>query len=379
MNFHLSEDELELKQMARDFAEKRLYPNGEKFDEQEKLPDELIKEAAEVGYFGLSVPENYGGLGSSCSACMGAIEELSGGSAAFAMMLSAHSSLCCEAIVKFGSDSLKEKYLLQLASGEKIGACSITEPNAGTDFSAVNTAAALNGDQYIVSGEKAYVTNGSIADIIVVLAKTGEQLSCLVIDKAADGITVGKSEKKCGVKAADVCSLAFKDVKVPKENLLGHEGDGEKIALALLDSGRIAVAFQAIGIAQAAFVAATKYSQIRVQFNQPIANFQAIQFKLSEMATRIEAGRLLAYRAAQMIDEDKSCQSEISMAKLFCSETANYVCDQAVQIHGGYGYIKEYAVERYFRDARAAEINCGTAEAQRIQIASDILKDDQSA
>lgn len=379
MNYHLSEDELELKQMARDFAEKRLYPNAEKFDEQEKLPDDLIKEAAGVGYFGLSVPENQNGLGASCSACMGAIEELSGGSAAFGLMLSAHLSLCCEAIAKFASEVLKEKYLPQLASGEKIGACSITEPGAGTDFFAIETTAVLKDNNYFLSGAKAYVTNGSIADVIVVLAKTGQQLSCFVVDKTADGITVGNSEIKCGVKAADVCSLTFKDVKVPKENLLGQENDGAKIAAALLDSGRIAVAFQAIGIAQAAFVDATKYSKVRVQFNQPIANFQAIQFKLSEMATRIEAGRLLAYRAAQLIDENQSCQSEISMAKLFCSETANYVCDQAVQIHGGYGYIKDYAVERYFRDARATEINSGTSEAQRIQIASDILQDDKSA
>ena len=379
MNYHLSEDELELKQMARDFAEKRLYPNAEKFDEQEKLPDDLIKEAAGVGYFGLSVPEQFDGLGGSCSACMGAIEELSGGSAAFGLMLSAHLSLCCEAIAKFGSDSLKEKYLPQLAAGEKIGACSITEPNAGTDISAIETTALLKNDNYILNGTKAYVTNGSIADVIVVLAKTGQQLSCFVVDKTADGITVGNSEIKCGVKAADVCSLTFKDVKVPQENLLGQENDGTKIAAALLDSSRMAVAFQAIGIAQAAFVEATKYSKVRVQFNQPIANFQAIQFKLSEMATRIDAGRLLAYRAAQMIDENISCASEISMAKLFCSETANYVCDQAVQIHGGYGYIKDYAVERYFRDARATEVNSGTSEAQRMQIASDILKDDKSA
>ena len=379
MNYHLSEEELELKQMARDFAEKRLYPNAEKFDEQEKLPDDLIKEAADVGYFGLSVPEQFDGLGASCSACMGAIEELSGGSAAFAMMLSAHLSLCCEAIAKFGSEALKDKYLPQLASGEKIGACSITEPNAGTDIFAIETTAVLKDNVYILNGTKAYVTNGSIADVIVVLAKTGQQLSCFVVDKTAEGITAGKSEIKCGVKAADVCSLTFKDVKIPQENLLGQENDGTKIAAALLDSGRIAVTFQAIGIAQAAFVDATKYSKVRVQFNQPIANFQAIQFKLSEMATRIEAGRLLAYRAAQMIDEKKSCASEISMAKLFCSETANYVCDQAVQIHGGYGYIKDYAVERYFRDARATEINSGTPEAQRMQIASDILKDNQDA
>ena len=379
MNFHLSEEELELKQMARDFAEKRLYPNAEKFDEQEKLPAGLIKEAAEVGYFGLSVAEKQNGLGASCSACMGAIEELSGGSAAFAMMLSAHLSLCCEAIAKFGSEALKDKYLPQLASGEKIGACSITETDAGTDFSAVKTTAVLKDNDYILNGTKAFVTNGGIADVIVVLAKTGEQLSCFVIDKTAEGVTAGESEIKCGVKAADVCSLTFKDVKVPQENLLGQENDGTKIAAALLDSSRMAVAFQAIGIAQAAFVEATKYSKVRVQFNQPIANFQAIQFKLSEMATRIDAGRLLAYRAAQMIDENESCASEISMAKLFCSETANYVCDQAVQIHGGYGYIKDYAVERYFRDARATEVNSGTSEAQRMQIASDILKDDKSA
>jgi butyryl-CoA dehydrogenase len=379
MNFNLSEEELELKQMARDFAEKRLYPNGEKFDEEEKLPDDLLKEAAELGYYGLAVPEDHGGLGSSCLGFMAAIEELSGGSAAFGMMLSAHSALCCEAIVKFGSDSLKEKYLAELAAGEKIGACAITEPNAGTDLGAIESTAVLQGDHYVINGTKAYVTNGSIADVLILFAKTGEQLSCFVVDQTTAGITVAKPETKCGVKPLDTRSLTLENVKVPKENLLGKESDGNCIAAVLMNSGRLAVAFHAIGIAQAAFVEATNYSQQRYQFDRPIAKFQAIQFKLSEMATRIEAGRLLACRAAKMVDENQTCDSEISMAKLFCSETANYVCDQAVQIHGGYGYIKEYAVERYFRDARATETNAGTSEAQRIVIASDILKDSDSA
>jgi len=380
MDFHLSAEEIEFKQLAQEFAQKRLYPNGEKFDEHQQIPSEIIKEAADLGYFGFIIPDKFGGLGSSTTAFMGVIEELSAGSASFGMILTSHSSLACETINRFGSDELKNKYLPSLATGETIGAYCQAEPNSGTDIGSIETAAVDKGEHFILNGAKAYVTNGSIAQVLVVFAKAGNAgISCFVVDKNSKGISVGEPEMKCGVKAADTRSVTFVNVSVPKSNLIGELGDGLKIVSDILDSGRTAVAFQALGIAQAALNEATKYSQIRKQFDQPIANFQAIQFKLSEMATRIEAGRLLAYRAAQIRDENKPCHREASMAKLFCADTANYVCNEAVQIHGGYGYIKEYAVERYFRDARVTEINDGTAEAQRIIIAADLLREQKIA
>ncbi len=380
MDFHLSAEDLEFKQLARDFAQKRLYPNGEKFDEHQSIPNEIIKEAAEIGYFGFTIPEQFGGLGLCVSTFMGVVEELSGGSASFAMILSSHVSQAAEAINRFGSDELKNKYLPKLASGESIGAYCLAEPNSGTDIASIAASVVDRGDHFVLNGTKSYVTNGGLANVLVVFAKNDSAgICCVVADKNSKGINVGAPENKCGVKAADTRSITFLNVSVPKSNLIGNAGDGLKIATDILDSGRIAVSFQAIGIAQAALNEATKYSQIRRQFDQPIANFQAIQFKLSEMATRIEAGRLLAYRAAQLRDENKPCHRESSMAKLFCAESANYVCNEAVQIHGGYGYIKEYAVERYFRDARVTEINDGTAEAQRIIIAADILREQKIA
>ncbi len=380
MDFHLSAEDLEFKQLAREFAIKRLYPNGEKFDEHQSIPAEIIKEAAELGYFSFTVPEKFGGLGLSKTAFMGVLEELSGGSASFSIMLASHASLCCETIVKFASDDIKKKYLPALSNGESIAAFCLSEPNAGTDFKAMESTAKLQSEHYIINGTKAHVTNGGIANALVVFATTKEnEYSCLIVDRDSAGISIGVPENKCGVKASDTRTVTFVNVKVPKANLIGEPGSGLGIVKEVLVGGRISMAFQAIGIAQAALNEATKYSQIRKQFDQPIAKFQAIQFKLSEMATRIEAGRLLAYRAAQLRDENKPCRTEASMAKLFCAETANYVCDQAVQIHGGYGYIKEYAVERYFRDARVTEIADGTAEAQRIVIAASLLKEHKIA
>jgi alkylation response protein AidB-like acyl-CoA dehydrogenase len=380
MDFNLTEEQLELKQLARDFAQKRLYPYGEKFDEESALPVDLIKEAAELGYFGFTVPEEYGGLGLDKTAFMAVLEELSGGSAAFGITLASHASLCCETVVIFGSDELKQKYLPAMAGGEIIGAYALSETNAGTDIKSIETTAKPESNDFIINGEKAYVTNAGIADVLIVFTKTGDdEFTSFVVDKNSEGIILGELANKCGVKASDTRGVTFKDVKVPKENVIGNVGDGLKIVKEILVGGRISMAIQATGIAQSAFNEAAKYSQVRKQFDQPIANFQAIKFKLSEMATRIEAGRLLAYKAAQLKDENKPCRTEASMAKLFCAETANYVCDQAVQIHGGYGYIKEYAVERYFRDARVTEIADGTEEAQRIVIAQAILKEHKIA
>jgi len=380
MDFNLSEDDLEFKKMARDFAEKRLSPRAEEFDEKGITPPELIQECGELGYFGFTAPEEYGGSGLSTVTFMGVLEEVCAACAGFGIMLSVHDSLCCEIIDKFGSDELKKKYLPPMAAGEKIGAYCLTEPNAGTDIAALSMTATDKGDHYVLDGTKTFATNAGHASVLIVFVKTDPEagrkgISCFVVDKDSEGITVGKAEKKCGMKASDTREISFADVKVPKENLLGNPGEGFRMAVVILNSGRIGVSFQSIGIAQAALNEAIKYSKERKQFGQPIANFQAIQFKLADMATRIDAGRLLGYRAALLKDAGKPCHRESSMAKLFCSQTANYVCNEAVQIHGGYGYMKEYAVERYFRDARVTEIYEGTTEAQKMVISRDLLRE----
>ncbi|MEA3297234.1 MAG: acyl-CoA dehydrogenase family protein, partial [candidate division Zixibacteria bacterium] len=378
--FNLTEDDLELKQMARDFANKRLYPHALEFDEKEAIPEELLKEFGELGYMGFTAPEEYGGMGLSTTAFVGVLEEICAASAGFGIMLSVHNSLCCEIIKLFGSEEIQKKYLPVMVTGEKIGAYCVTEPNAGTDVAAIATTAIDKGDHYLVNGTKTFVTNGGLAGVLIVFAKTDPEaghkgLSCLVVDNTIDGISIGKPEKKCGMKTSDTREISFDDVKVPKENLLGKPGDGFKMAVTILNSGRIGVSFQSIGIAQAALNEAIKYSKERKQFGKQIAKFQAIQFKLADMAMRIDAGRLLGYRAAQLKDAGLPCHREASMSKLFCSRTANYVANEAVQIHGGYGYMKEYAVERYFRDARVTEIYEGTSEAQLMVISRDLLRD----
>ncbi|MCD6249570.1 MAG: acyl-CoA dehydrogenase family protein [candidate division Zixibacteria bacterium] len=379
MDFYLSEDDLELKQMARDLADKRIYPRAMEMDEEAKTPQDLIDECAELGYFGFTVPEEYGGLGMSATTFMGVLEEISAASAGFGIMLSVHNSLTCEILKLYGSDELKQKYLPSMAAGEKIGAYCITEPDAGTDVVSIKCTAEDKGDHYLLNGTKTFVTNAIHAGVYIVFAKTDPEakhkgLSTFVVEAGVDGLTIGQPEKKCGIRASDTREINMLDVKVPKENLIGNLGDGFKMCVGILNSGRVGVSFQAIGIAQAALNEAIKYSQERVQFGKPISKFQAIQFKLAEMATRLDAGRLLAYRAAQLKDEGKPCHRESSMSKLFCAQMANFVVNEAVQIHGGYGYIKEYAVERYFRDARVTELYEGTSEAQKMVISRDLLK-----
>lgn len=380
MDFKLSEEDLELKQMARELADKRIYPIALDMDEEETTPKELIEECAELGYFGFTVPEEYGGLGMNATSFMGVLEEICSASAGFGIMLSVHNSLTCEIIKLFGSDELKQKYLPAMAAGEKIGSYCVTEPDAGTDVASMSTQAKLEGEEWVINGTKTYVTNAAYAGLFIVFAKTHPEegrngISCFVVDADAKGLTLGKPEKKCGIKASDTREVSFSDVKIPKENMLGHERDGFRMAVTILNSGRVGVSFQAIGIAQAAFDEALKYSKERKQFNQPIANFQAIQFKLADMATKIDSGRLMAYRAAMLKDAGEPCHREASMAKLYCSQMANFVCNEAVQIHGGYGYIKEYPVERYFRDARVTELYEGTSEAQRMVISRDLLRE----
>ncbi len=380
MDFEFTEEQRMVKEAAADFSKNSLLPKAQEFDEKEEIPQEIYKELAGLGYLGMLLPEEYGGSNLDFVSYICAMEEFAKACAALEIALSVHNSLVCDAILKFGTEEQKKKHLPSLARGEKIGAYSLTEPGSGTDAGALRTTAVLGGDHYLVNGTKTFVTNGGIADIFVVFLSTKPELkskgiSCLLVEKGVEGISIGAKEKKMGIKGSDTRELSFADCKIPKENLLGEENKGFKVALSLLNSGRIGVGAQCVGIAQAAFEESLKYSKERVQFGQPICNFQAIGFKLADMATEIDAARLLVYRAAHLKSKGKKCNIEASMAKLFASEVANRVVNEAVQIHGGYGYMKEYPVERYFRDARVTEIYEGTSEAQRMVISRDLLKD----
>ncbi|MGB2770615.1 MAG: acyl-CoA dehydrogenase [Candidatus Zixiibacteriota bacterium] len=380
MDFEFTEEQRMVKEAAADFSKNSLLPKAQEFDEKEEIPQEIYKELAGLGYLGMLLPEEYGGSNLDFVSYICAMEEFAKACAALEIALSVHNSLVCDAILKFGTDEQKKKYLPSLARGEKIGAYSLTEPGSGTDAGSLRTSAVLQDDHYLVNGTKTFVTNGGIADLFVVFLSTKPELkskgiSCILVEKGTEGFSIGAKEKKMGIKGSDTRELSFADCKIPKENLLGEENKGFKVALSLLNSGRIGVGAQCVGIAQAAFEESLKYSKERVQFGQPICNFQAIGFKLADMATEIDAARLLVYRAAHLKSKGKKCNIEASMAKLFASEVANRVVNEAVQIHGGYGYMKEYPVERYFRDARVTEIYEGTSEAQRIVISRDLLKD----
>jgi alkylation response protein AidB-like acyl-CoA dehydrogenase len=373
MEFNLNEDQILMRDTAREFAEKRLKPVAEELDARAETPQDLLKETAELGYFGLSAPEEYGGLATDSLSYALVIEEISKACAGLAITISVHNSLVIKAIARYGTKEQKEKYLPKLAAGEFIGAYSLSEPGAGTDAGSLQCRAAKSDGHYLLNGTKSWVSSAEFASVFLVFVLTSPEkhskgISCLIIDKNAPGMNLGKPEKKMGLKASDTRELSFIDCKVPVGNLLGEEDHGFRIALSLLDNGRVGVAAQALGIAEAAFDEALKYSQERVQFGQPIFNFQATQFKLAEMATRIDAAKLLTYRAAVLLDLGGQHSKEISMAKLFSSQAANFVCKEAVQIHGGYGYVKEYPVERYFRDARVTEIYEGTTEAQKMVI-----------
>ncbi len=380
MQYTLSDDDLELKQMARELATKRIMPLAEEMDEKECTPKELIDECRELGYFGFTIPEEYGGLGLGTVSFMSVLEEICYGNAGFGIMVSVHNTLVGDAFKLFASEELKQKYLPRMATGELIGAYCLTEPHSGTDAAGLTTAAVDKGDHFLLNGTKSYVTNAGHAGVFVVFCRTNPDdknrgISLMAIDADTPGLTLGKPERKMGIKNSDTREISLQDVRVPKENLIGPLNGGFKQAMIILNGGRIGVSFQAIGIAQAALDESVKYAKERHQFDRPIAEFQAIQFKLAEMATRIDAGRLLAFRAAQMKDDGTPFHREASMAKLFCSRMSNYVTNEAVQIHGGYGYIKEYPVERYFRDARVTELYEGTTEAQRMVISRDLLKE----
>ncbi len=379
MDFELNEQQVLMRDSAREFAEKRLTSTAREWDEMGQMPKEILTEMAELGYFGILLPEEYGGLGLDPLSYILALEEISKANAGVEITLSVHNSLASQAIVKYGTDEQKKKYLPRMAQGELIGAYSLSEPDAGTDAGGLKSTAVKKGEVYIVNGTKNWVTNAAWAGIFVVFAKTRPELgregiSALLVEKETLGFGIGENEKKMGIKCSDTREIYFSDAEVPVANLLGQEGQGLKIAFSLLNIGRVGVGAQALGIAQAAFEEALKYSKQRMAFGQPIANFQATQFKLADMSTKIEAARLLVYKAATLCENGESSAGEVSMAKLYASEMANWVTNEAVQIHGGYGYVKEYAVERYFRDARVTEIYEGTSEAQKIVISRSILK-----
>ncbi len=379
MDFELNEQQLLMRDSAREFAEKRLFPFAREWDEAEEMPKTVLSEMADLGYFGMLLPEAYGGLGLDPLSYILALEEISKANGSVEITLSVHNSLACQAIVKYGTEEQKKKYLPRMAKGELIGAYSLSEPDAGTDAGGLKATAVKKGNSYIVNGTKNWVTNAGYAGIFVVFAKTQpergrEGISALLVERGTKGFAVGEKEKKMGLKCSDTREIYFSDAEVPVGNLLGQEGQGLKIGFSLLNIGRVGVGAQALGIAEAAFEEALKYSKQRVAFGVPIANFQATQFKLADMSTKIEAARMLVYKAALLCENGENSAGEVSMAKVFASEAANWVTNEAVQIHGGYGYVKEYPVERYFRDARVTEIYEGTSEAQRIVISRSILK-----
>jgi butyryl-CoA dehydrogenase len=379
VNLQLTEEQQLLERTVREFAEAEVKPLAKELDETGRFPLEIIKKAAELGLTGIAVPEEYGGAGMDHISYEIVIEEVSRVCASTGVILSVQNSLYAYPVFQFGNEEQKKRLLVPFARGEKIGCYALTEPQAGSNAAALATKAVLKGDRYIVNGTKAWITNGGAADAAVVYVNTNPEqrekgITALVVEKGMPGFAVGKEEKKLGINATACTELSFTDCEVPLENRIGREGEGYKIALATLDGGRIGIAAQATGIAQGAFEAALSYAQQRRAFGQPIADFQAIQFMLADMATEIDAARLLARRAAWKQDSGARFAMEASIAKLFASEMASRVAHRAIQIHGGYGYSREYPVERAYRDARVTEIYEGTSEIQRLVIASWVLK-----
>ncbi len=379
MDFTLTEEQQMFKRMVRDFAAKEIEPVAAQFDEREEFPWDNFARMAELGLTGITIAEEYGGGGGDAMHLMIAVEEIARACAATAVILFADISLCCHSIYKFGNEEQKRRFVVPLAKGEKIGAFALTEAGAGSDVAALETTAVRHGDGYILNGTKVFITNGGEADIAVVFATIDKSLRSrgiigFAVEKGTPGFSVGKKEHKLGIRASSTTEFLFEDCFVPLENRIGDEGQGMRLALSTIDSSRAMVAAQAVGIAQAALDASLDYAKQRHQFGQPIAEFQAIQWMLVDMATAIDAARLLTYRAVQLEIEGLPFIKEAAMAKVFASEAAMAATTKAVQIHGGYGYVKDYPVERYFRDAKITEIYEGTSEVQRLTIARSLLR-----
>jgi alkylation response protein AidB-like acyl-CoA dehydrogenase len=384
MDLKLTEEHRMIRDMARDFAQKEIAPTAAKLDEEALFPTETVSQMGELGFMGITVPEEYGGVGMDTLAYVLALIEISKACASHGAIMSVNNSLVCYGILRYGTEEQKQAFLVPLASGEKLGAYSLTEAQAGSDPAEMRCSAVYEpgADEYAINGVKAWVTSGPAADYIVLFAMTDNSkghhgISAFVVDTSLPGFSPGKVEPKLGIRASHTSELIFEDYRLPAFHRLGKEGEGLKIALSILDAGRIGIAAQSVGIAEAAYEAALDYAKERVQFGKPIASFQAIQWMLADMKTRIEAARLLTYQAALAKDEAKRSGGrfslEASMAKLFASETAMWVATKAVQIFGANGYSKEYPVERYFRDAKITEIYEGTSEIQRLVISRNIL------
>jgi alkylation response protein AidB-like acyl-CoA dehydrogenase len=379
MNFQLTEEQLAVQEAARDFAQTELLPGVIERDTEARFPTEQIQKMGALGFMGMMVDPTYGGGGMDTISYVIAMEELSKIDASASVSMSVNNSLVCWGLEKYGSEEQKQKYLSKLATGELIGAFCLSEPEAGSDATSQQTNATLEGDYYLLNGTKNWITNGSSASIYLVIAQTDASkghkgISVFIVEKGWEGFVVGKKEDKLGIRGSDTHSLLFTDVKVPVQNRIGAEGFGFTFAMETLNGGRIGIAAQALGIASGAYELALAYSKERKAFGKPISQHQAIQFKLADMATQIEAARLLVYKAAWLKDEGKDYAHASAMAKLYASEVAMNVTVEAVQVHGGYGYVKEYHVERLMRDAKITQIYEGTSEIQRIVISRGILK-----
>ena len=379
MNFHLTEEQLAVQEAARDFAQSELLPGVIERDTEARFPKEQIQKMGALGFMGMMVDPAYGGGGMDTLSYVIAMEELSKIDASASVSMSVNNSLVCWGLEKYGTEEQKQTYLTKLSTGEVLGAFCLSEPEAGSDATSQQTTATLEGDYYLLNGTKNWITNGSSASIYLVIAQTDASkghkgISVFIVERGWEGFVVGKKEDKLGIRGSDTHSLLFTDVKVPVQNRIGDEGFGFTFAMETLNGGRIGIAAQALGIASGAYELALAYSKERKAFGKPISQHQAIQFKLADMATQIEAARLLVYKAAWLKDEGKEYAHASAMAKLYASEVAMAVTVEAVQVHGGYGYVKEYRVERLMRDAKITQIYEGTSEIQRIVISRGVLK-----
>lgn len=380
MRFELSEEHLMIQQAARDFAQNELLPGVIERDAKEQFPAEQVKKMGELGFMGMMVDPKYNGSGMDTISYVLAMEEISKVDASASVIMSVNNSLVCWGLEKFGTEEQKQKYLTRLASGEIIGAFCLSEPEAGSDATSQKTTAIDKGDHYLLNGNKNWITNGNSASVYLVMAQTDTEkghrgINCLIVEREMEGFSVGKKEEKLGIRGSDTHSLMFQDVKVPKENRIGEDGFGFKFAMMVLSGGRIGIAAQALGIASGAFELAVKYAKERKTFGKEIGKHQGVGFKLADMATEVEAARLMCLKAAWLKDQGKNFDKESAMAKLFASDIAMKTSVEAVQVHGGYGYVKEYHVERLMRDAKITQIYEGTSEIQKIVISRAVLND----
>jgi butyryl-CoA dehydrogenase len=380
MDFQLTDEQRQVRDMCRDFAAKELTPNARRWDEHHEFPRAQVKQLGELGLMGIAVPAELGGAGMDNISYALAMEEISRGCAGTGVIMSVNNSLYCDPVMKYGTEEQKKEFLVPYASGEKLGAYALTEPQSGSDAAETKTAAVAHGDEYVLDGSKNFITNGPQADTILVFAMTDKSkrhkgISAFLVPTDAKGFTRSKPDDKVGIRASGSCSLFFEGCAIPKRCRLGGEGDGFKIAMGTLDGGRIGIASQALGIARAGYELALAYAKERKAFGQPISQFQAIQFMLADMATELDAARLLVWRAAFLKDRGVRHTTESAMAKLYASEMCERVTSKGIQIHGGYGYVKEYDAERHWRDSRITQIYEGTSEIQRLVIAAGVLKD----